>query len=82
MVDTRPVRGDIEIFEVPANDLAKDLGNGRLTNMVMLGAFLRKTGMASIATTEQAVQEIFEEKGKSIVKQNERALKAGYDYME
>ncbi|NIO05714.1 MAG: 2-oxoacid:ferredoxin oxidoreductase subunit gamma [Proteobacteria bacterium] len=81
MVDTRPVRGDIEIFEVPANDLAKDLGNGRLTNMIMLGAFVRKTGMASLGTTEQAVQEIFEEKGKSIVKQNKRALKAGYDYM-
>jgi 2-oxoglutarate ferredoxin oxidoreductase subunit gamma len=82
MIDTKPVRGDIEIFEIPANDLAKNLGNGRLTNMVMLGAYLKKTGLARLITTQNAVEEIFREKGKSIVTQNKKALKAGYDYVE
>jgi 2-oxoglutarate ferredoxin oxidoreductase subunit gamma len=81
MVDTRPVRGDIEIFEVPANDLAKNLGNGRLTNMVMLGAYLRKTGVAPLETTQKAIEEIFEDKGKPIITQNRKALKAGYNHL-
>ncbi len=82
MVDMRPIRGDIDIFELPANDLAKDLGNDRLTNMVMLGAFLRKTALAPLETTQKAVEEIFQKKGKAIVSQNKKALRAGYNYLE
>lgn len=82
MIDTRPVRGDVEIFEVPANDLAKTLGSDRLTNMVMLGTYLRKTGLASLEVTQKAVEEIFKaKKGKSIVTLNKKALRVGYDYM-
>lgn len=81
MIDSRPVRGDIEIFEVPANDLAKNLGSDRLTNMVMLGAYLIKTGLAPLETMEKAVEEIFEGKGKSTVTQNKKALRVGYDYL-
>lgn len=82
MIDARPVRGDIEVFEVPANDLAKNIGSDRLTNMVMLGAYLKKTGLAPMDTTQKAVEEIFKNKGKSIVTQNKRALKVGHDYLE
>lgn len=81
MIDNRPVRGDIEIFEVPANDLAKNLGNDRLTNMVMLGAYLKKTGLTPLEVTQKAVEEIFKGKGRSMVTQNKKALRVGYDYM-
>jgi 2-oxoglutarate ferredoxin oxidoreductase subunit gamma len=81
MIDERPVRGDIEIFEIPANDLAKRLKNDRLTNMLMLGAFLRRTGVASFEATQKAIEEIFTAKGRSIVTQNGKALGIGYDYI-
>lgn len=81
MIDSRPVRGDIEILEIPANDLAKKLGSDRLTNMVMLGAYLRKTSLVPLQVTQKAVEEIFKGKGKSIVTLNKRALRVGYDYM-
>lgn len=82
MIDSRPVRGDIEILEIPANDLAKKLGSDRLTNMVMLGAYLRKTSLVPLQVTQKAVEEIFKGKGKSIVTLNKRALRVGYDYTE
>lgn len=81
MIDSRPIRGDIEIFEVPANDLAKKLGNDRLTNMVMLGAYLEKTGLAPVEVAQKAVEEIFKGKGRVVVAQNKKALRVGYDYM-
>lgn len=81
MIDSRPVRGDIEIVEIPANALAKELGSDRLTNMVMLGAYLRKTGLTPLQVTQKAVEETFKGKGQSIVTQNKRALRVGYDYM-
>jgi 2-oxoglutarate ferredoxin oxidoreductase subunit gamma len=81
MIDSRPVRGDIEILEIPANDLAEKLGSDRLTNMVMLGAYLRKTSLVPLPVAQKAVEEIFKGKGKSIVTLNKNALRVGYDYM-
>ena len=81
MIDERPVRGDIEVFEVPANDLVRQLGNDRLANMVMLGAYLARTGLIPLEATEKAVEDIFKiKKGKTIVTQNRKALKIGYGY--
>ena len=34
MIEARPIRGDLEIYEVPASDLAKQLGQDKVTNMV------------------------------------------------
>jgi hypothetical protein len=33
MIEAGPIRGDLEIYEVPASDLAKQLGQDRVTNM-------------------------------------------------
>jgi 2-oxoglutarate ferredoxin oxidoreductase subunit gamma len=81
MIHNRPARGDIEVFEIPANDLVRPLGNDRLTNMVMLGAYLARTRLVSLELTEMAVEDIFKaKKGKAIVTQNRKALKIGYEY--
>jgi len=81
MIDCKPLRGDIEIFEVPANALAKDLGSDRLTNMVMLGAYLRRTCLAPLHLTQKTIEEIFKPKGTSIIDLNKKALRVGYDYL-
>jgi len=44
MIESRPIRGDLEIFEIPVNDLAKELKANKATNMIMLGAFIKKSG--------------------------------------
>jgi 2-oxoisovalerate ferredoxin oxidoreductase beta subunit len=38
-----PVRPDINVLRIPATEAAKDLGNPRVANMVMLGAYLETT---------------------------------------
>ncbi len=43
MIKTRPQRSDIKIVWVPATEAAKDIGNPKVGNMVMLGAFLQET---------------------------------------
>ena len=60
--------------------MARNLGRERLTNTVMLGAYLRRTGLAPLEATEKAVEEIFKGKGKAVVTQNMKALRVGYDY--
>ncbi len=40
LIKRRIGRNDVRVIEVPANDIAHDLGADKASNMVMLGAFL------------------------------------------
>jgi len=64
---------------IDADDIAKDLGNKRAANMVILGAALPFLEM-DIQLFHDAVQKIFGRKGEDIVKLNIDALKAGYEF--
>jgi 2-oxoglutarate ferredoxin oxidoreductase subunit gamma len=82
MIETRPIRGDLEIYEVPASDLAKQLGQDKVTNMVMLGALIKKSGMVSVETLVRVLRDTFSSRNPAIVKLNKSALMLGYDYLE
>ena len=64
---------------IDADEIAKDLGNKRAANMVILGAALPFIGMES-QIFHDAVRTIFGRKGEEIVKLNIDALQAGYDF--
>jgi 2-oxoglutarate ferredoxin oxidoreductase subunit gamma len=81
MIETRPVRGDLEIVEIPANKLAKEIGDDKVANMVMLGAFIKKSELVSMDTLHQVVKETFSTRNPGIVKLNRSALLAGYNFL-
>ncbi len=82
MIESRPIRGDLEIYEVPANELARRLQEDKVTNMVMLGAFIKKSGLVSVETMERVLKETFSHRNPGILKLNKAALLAGYEYLE
>jgi 2-oxoglutarate ferredoxin oxidoreductase subunit gamma len=43
LVKRAPVRSDVKVLWVPATEAAKDLGNPRVANMVMLGAYIEES---------------------------------------
>ncbi len=71
-------RGDVAIVPVPANEIAESLGNAKSANMVMLGAFIRKTGLVPLARVLEALKFTLGTK-KKLIEINERALQKGYD---
>ena len=71
-------RGDVAIIPVPANEVAEGLGNAKSANMVMLGAFIRKTGLVPLARVFEALKFTLGAK-KKLIEINERALQRGYD---
>jgi 2-oxoglutarate ferredoxin oxidoreductase subunit gamma len=82
MIESRPVRGDLDIIEVPANDLARKLRDDRVTNMVMLGAFIKKSALVSLDTTGRVIKDTFSNRNPGILKLNKAALQLGYDYLQ
>lgn len=78
IIHKAPTRSDITIYEVPANEIANELGNPRIANMVMLGAFVRKTNIVSAARIEQVIHEVFDVKSAELGDINVKA----YNYWQ
>ena len=82
MIESRPIRGDLEIFEIPVNELAKKLKENKVTNMIMLGAFIKKSGLVSLETMVHVLKDTFATRNPAILKLNKSALQLGYDFLE
>ena len=57
IIDIRPTRTDINVYYVPCNEIANELGNGKASNMVMLGAFLEKCPCVEVESALKALLE-------------------------
>jgi len=80
IVNNRPVRGDIDVVEIPVNDIAIETVGERYANMIMLGAFVNRTRQVKLSTIIDNMGEILG-KGKDRFKgKNIEALQIGYDY--
>lgn len=82
MIESRPVRGDLEIVEIPVNDLAKKFPGNKVANMIMLGAFIKKSGLISLSTMGRVLKDTFGNKNPVVLKSNMSALQLGFDYLE
>jgi 2-oxoglutarate ferredoxin oxidoreductase subunit gamma len=71
-------RDDIEVVRVAADAIAKELGSARSANMVMLGAFIKKSGIVSLDGIIEGLKSTLKKKLK-LIAVNERAITAGYD---
>lgn len=80
LVEAGISRGDIDIISVPANSIAEELGSPKAANMVMLGAFTRKTSMVSLSSVIEGLRYTLGKKQK-LLSVNEKALRAGYNLL-
>ncbi len=77
LVHELPTRSDITRIEVKANDIAGELGDIRIANMVMLGVFLNKTGVVAMESVLAALKQVLPPRRHSLIPLNEGALKRG-----
>ncbi len=77
LVSLKSDRDDIRIIYVPASDVATELGNPRMANMVLLGAFLEATGLVLPETVEQQLEEHLSERQRKWLEPNKKALAKG-----
>ena len=82
LVNVAAARGDIEVIEVPTNELAEKLGSIRAANMVMLGAFIKVSNLVSFQLMVKNLPEILGEGKAKLIKINKEALEAGYNYIK
>ncbi len=80
LVDTESARTDIEILAVPTAELAEQVGNLKVANMVMLGALIKASNMISLKAMLENLETILGEGKAKLIELNRKALSLGYDY--
>ncbi len=78
LIASRPQRKDIAIVAVEANAIAEELGQGRIANMVMLGALVKKTELLSLESLKKAQHKRFARASEQQLALNDKALDRGY----
>jgi 2-oxoglutarate ferredoxin oxidoreductase subunit gamma len=79
LIKSEPKRKDITVIPIEANAIAEEIGQGRIANMVMLGALLKKTGLLKIETLKKAQRERFGKATEEQLALNDKALERGYE---
>jgi len=69
-------RQDVDELNVPANDIAKELGNVRSLNIVALSAFVARSKVVDFDVLRQCVKKEFSKK-KKLIPLNMEAVTAG-----
>jgi 2-oxoglutarate ferredoxin oxidoreductase subunit gamma len=59
IIDQKASRSDIKALYVPVNEIANELGNLKVANMIMLGALVRATNVVSEASIEAVMHKTF-----------------------
>jgi 2-oxoglutarate ferredoxin oxidoreductase subunit gamma len=78
LIDRKAKRSDLTVIEVPANEIANELGNPRGANMVALGAYLGATEAVSLDAIIEVIRETFAAK-PAVIDINITALKRGHE---
>ncbi len=69
------------VYMVPTLDLAQEVGNPRLANMVMLGALAQVSGLVSVDQVIASLPKALDKRYHKMIPINSEALRRGADYM-
>ena len=80
LIDRDATRQDIDIIEVPANEIAEQLGETRLANLVLTGALIERLGVLTIEQVGSSLAVHIPEHRRNLLDANLKALERGAEY--
>jgi len=75
-------RSDLDILRIPASEMAVEVGDQRLVNMIMIGAYARKTEVVSLDSLKEALKSVLPERNHRFIPMNVQAIDAGAAYVD
>ena len=80
LIDAKVERTDVQVFYIPATQLAKDAGFATLANMVLMGKVMKESGAVDFADNRKTLESFIPAKKANLIDVNCQALQTGYDY--
>ena len=78
-VKDEEIRADVRVLGVPVDDIALELGNVRVANIVLIGALMGATDIVSKDVLVRSLEEKFKSKKPEILELNMKALEKGIE---
>lgn len=78
LIVTPPTRADLVIVPIPATTVASELGDVRVTNMILFGALLARRPLVALATVEHVLAQKLGARKAHMQDINVLALQRGY----
>ena len=80
LIDVKVERTDVEVFYIPASQMARDNDITTLANMIIIGALLENNGELSFEGVDTVVEKLVPAKKAALVELNKKALTLGREY--
>ena len=80
LIGEKVERSDVEVFYIPATQMAKDEGISSLANMILVGHLLQNNKELSFEGTETVVNKLVPPKKAAMIELNMKALTMGKEY--
>lgn len=80
LIDVKVERTDVEVFYIPATQMAKDEGIGSLANMIIIGHLLENHPELSFDGTAEVVEKLVPAKKAALKELNMKALNLGKNF--
>ncbi|GAB4278130.1 MAG: 2-oxoacid:acceptor oxidoreductase family protein [Candidatus Rifleibacteriota bacterium] len=80
LINITEFRKDIKSYAVPASEMAIEMGNDKVANVIMAGAYARLTGTFSEQDVVNAFPKFLPSSKKDLLEININAFKKGYEF--
>ena len=80
LIDAKVERDDVDVFYIPATQIAKDEGIGTLANMIITGKLLKEVEQLGFDGIDAPLSKVVSARRQNLLEVNKTALKLGYDY--
>lgn len=74
---SRQERSDLDLLSLPLNEMAIEIGDARLANMVAIGAYAARTGAVALDSLKTALAEVLPERNHRFIPLNIKAIECG-----
>ena len=80
LIDAKVERTDVEVFYIPATQMAKDAGFATLSNMILTGKVLKEIDIVAFEGNKETLESFIPAKKAGLIDMNLKALQIGYDF--
>ena len=80
LIDKKVARDDVEVYYIPATQMAYDNNMKTLANMIITGKVLKEVDGFSMDNTEAALKKVVSARHQDLLGVNINAVKTGYEF--
>ena len=82
LIEDKSQRTDIDIYYIPANEIANKTGDDRSMNMIFLGAYVALTGSITLESVFTVMEKNLTGSKEKYIDSNKLLIQKGYDLMK